>query len=50
MYIETPMCVSCKKTENEVVFRDPYAHVLSDPYSHKRLFNQLTEMLLQLVL
>ena len=33
MYIETPMCASCKKTKNEVVFRDSFAHILSDAYS-----------------
>ena len=33
MYIDTPICASCNKQKNEIIFRDPYAYILSDPYS-----------------
>ena len=34
VYRNTYVCVM-QKTKNEVVFRDPYAHILSDPYSQR---------------
>ena len=33
MYIDTLICASYKNTKNEIVFRDPYVYILSDPYS-----------------
>ena len=42
MYIDTPICASYKNTKNEIVFRDPYAYILSDPYSQRKEVIQST--------